>query len=82
MMKCRSRRNAEFMQNQYMTTLLKYSFAFRLVIQPNIEKGITFGHVVIDVVKDANAKDWPPIVLDINNITINKAQGEFYFDST
>lgn len=50
-------------------------------MQPNIEKGISFGHVVIDIVKDANAADWPPIVLDINNITINRTQGKFYFYS-
>lgn len=48
-------------------------------MQPNIVKGNSFGHVIIDIVKDANAKDWPPIVLDINNITINQTQGKHTF---
>lgn len=45
-------------------------------MQPHIANGTSNGHVVIDIVKDADAKDWPSIVLDINNITITKAQGK------
>lgn len=52
---------------------------YRLIMQPNILNGTSFGHVIIDIVKDENVKDWPKIVLDINNITIKKAQGNFYF---
>lgn len=44
-------------------------------MQPHILNGTSNGHVVIDVVKDAKSDEWPPIVLDINNITITKAQG-------
>lgn len=51
-------------------------FCYSLIIQPHITNGSTNGHVIIDITKDANAKDWPPIVLDINNITITKAQGK------
>lgn len=53
-----------------------YLFICRLVMQPEIENGSSYGHVEIDVVKDENVKGWPKIVLDINNITITKAQGE------
>lgn len=52
-------------------------FFYSLIMQPHILNGTNNGHVVIDIVKDANAKDWPPIVLDINNITITRAQGKY-----
>lgn len=48
-------------------------------MQPNILNGTSFGHVIIDIDKDANDNDWPPIILDINNITIKSAQGKCYF---
>lgn len=47
-------------------------------MQPHIMNGTVNGHVVIDIVKDADAKNWPPIVLDLNNITISKAQGKIH----
>lgn len=50
---------------------------YRLVMRPEIENGTSYGHVVIDITRDANKNDWPPIVLDINNITITKVQGKF-----
>lgn len=46
-------------------------------MQPEIQNGTSFGHVEIDIVKDDNVKGWPKIVLDINNITITKAQGKY-----
>lgn len=46
-------------------------------MQPHIANGTSNGHVVIDIVKDANTNEWPPIVLDINNITVSKAEGNF-----
>lgn len=50
-------------------------------MQPFIENSTSNGHVVIDMEKDTNVNGWPPIVLDINNITITKAEGlyNFYF---
>lgn len=48
-------------------------------MQPDIINGTSFGHVIIDIVKDENVNDWPPIVLDINNITIKKAEGKCFF---
>lgn len=51
-------------------------------MQPEIENGTSYGHVEIDIVKDDNVKGWPKIVLDINNITITKAQGELRSAST
>lgn len=46
-------------------------------MQPFIENSTSHGNVVIDMEKDANVNDWPAIVLDINNITITKAEGQF-----
>lgn len=59
----------------------KFSIIHRLVMQPFIENSTSNGHVVIDMEKDTNVNGWPPIVLDINNITITKAEGlyNFYF---
>lgn len=54
-------------------------FFYRLVMQPHIEKGFSNGHIVIDILKDANAQDWPKIILDINNITIQADQGKLVF---
>lgn len=49
-------------------------------MQPHILNATSNGHVIIDIVKDENEKNWPSIVLDINNITITKAQGKsFHF---
>lgn len=56
---------------------MRFYFIFRLVMQPFIENSTSHGHVAIDMEKDANVNDWPPIVLDINNITITKAEGQF-----
>ncbi|XP_031619853.1 aminopeptidase Ey isoform X2 [Contarinia nasturtii] len=47
---------------------------YRLIIQPDIKNGTSFGHVIIDITKDASATNWPPIVLDIDNITITKVE--------
>ncbi|XP_031634254.1 aminopeptidase N-like [Contarinia nasturtii] len=47
---------------------------YKLVMRPEIQYGTSSGHIVIDVMKDANETQWPPIVLDINNITINKVE--------
>lgn len=44
-------------------------------MQPFIENSTSNGHVVIDIEKDSNVNGWPPIVLDINNITVTKAEG-------
>lgn len=45
-------------------------------MEPHIEDGINNGHIVIDIVKDANAKNWPTIILDINNISIKHDLGK------
>lgn len=50
----------------------------RLIMQPLFNNGTTNGHVVIDIVRDMKTNvgtKLPPIVLDINNITIFTAQG-------
>lgn len=47
---------------------------YTLVMQPFIENSTSHGHVVINIEKDTTANGWPPIVLDINNITVTKAE--------
>lgn len=44
-------------------------------MQPFIENSTSNGHVVIDIEKDTKVNGWPSIVLDINNITVTKAEG-------
>lgn len=45
-------------------------------MQPNIQNGISDGRIIIYITKDANEAGWPPIILDINNITIIREEGE------
>lgn len=45
-------------------------------MQPEIGNGTSYGRVVIDIIKDDNENGWPNIVLDIYNITIQKADGK------
>lgn len=43
---------------------------YKLVIEPNIDSGSNDGEIWIDVIPDPFSGSLPPIVLDINNITI------------
>lgn len=54
-----------------------FYFLFRLTIQPHFSNATSSGDLIIDVVRDANEEGFPPIVLDINNITISETIGEF-----
>lgn len=48
---------------------------YRLIIEPDFASGTSNGSVWIDVIRDSLEKGLPPIVLDINNITITEAKG-------
>lgn len=48
-------------------------------MQPHIANATNNGHVIIDIVKDENTTKLQPIVLNVYNITITKAQGNNFF---
>lgn len=48
----------------------------RLTIQPHFSNATASGDIIIDIVRDPDEKGFPPIVLDINNITISNANGK------
>lgn len=52
-------------------------YNYSLIMQPHIMNGTVNGHVIIDIDRDTKTAELQPIVLDINNITITKAQGIF-----
>ncbi|XP_037030897.1 aminopeptidase N isoform X2 [Bradysia coprophila] len=47
---------------------------YKLLIEPDFISGTSNGSVSIDVIRDSLEKGLPPIVLDINNITITEAK--------
>lgn len=47
---------------------------YKLVIEPNFNSSTSNGSVSIDVIRDSLEKGLPPIVLDINNISITEAK--------
>lgn len=48
---------------------------YKLTIEPNFERSINNGTVVIHIIQDSSDEDeLPPIILDINHITIHLAQ--------
>ncbi|KAJ6637110.1 Aminopeptidase Ey, partial [Pseudolycoriella hygida] len=49
-------------------------FSSQLLIEPDFMNGTSNGSVWIDVIRDSLEKGLPPIVLDINNITITAAK--------
>lgn len=55
-----------------MQTYLKYKF-FRLIIEPNYDLSINNGTIKIDMKNDPKIEGIQPIVLDIKNIEIIKA---------
>lgn len=58
--------------------LNQLGFIHRLLIEPDFVSGTSNGSVWIDVIRDSLEKGLPPIVLDINNITITEAKGTFH----
>lgn len=48
--------------------------SYRLIIEPNIKTSTNNGSISINVTRDQDVEGMPPIVLDINNITINSIE--------
>lgn len=62
-------------QKSFINIVFYAYFTFRLTIQPHFSNATSSGDLIIDVVRDANENGFPPIVLDINNITVTETHG-------